>query len=565
MAPHASSGTNNEMPSLTESNSSDNHNLIHCSSETTLRPPHPTLYVYTTPHSSPFVASTQHHTTISTGPDPSPLSSSASSHGGIVNCPERQLVTSPSLEAAFANGAEGEQAEGGGKVDPSSAVAVISPLFPSSLRNVRPTTTASVPVPAVGRTPSVLISPASESDLLHKVIQDYRHPFRPNLYTRLFQLDGPRTRRQLIVEASCCIGHKTGALLILRLLMFLYSFVVLVTDLILTERPQYSFCYLTQLSYLGLIAYLGAASWHTLSEWRRQRRTRAVARGKEFVLESGLATPSPDSLEGRCGETLETNAQNTTTLERQHWLLTDLHFFLYHTICTFHVIVPILYWSYNSYSGDAVMMATHLNKQSLWRNYSFHGLDLVLMLIEVAINKMPFVASHLLIVIFVAILYLSEALIVHAVDGIWMYPFLDTSNRLWALFYFGVGCAIVVAFFAMYYLHRLKYYFTDRHHTEQQHPIVTLPKKAQNSHMADLQQQQQQQQQQQTATSCSEHQQEGEVKSTCLEDDNTAEPNRKRSDSNTSVASSAMTLVGGDGVDKEGYEKSEIQQDPTQQ
>ncbi|KAF9158643.1 hypothetical protein DFQ26_007390, partial [Actinomortierella ambigua] len=250
--------------------------------------------------------------------------------------------------------------------------------------------------------------------------------------------------------------------------MFLYSFVVLVTDLILTERPQYSFCYLTQLSYLGLIAYLGAASWHTLSEWRRQRRTRAVARGKEFALESGLATPSADSLEGRCGETLETNVQNTTTLERQHWLLTDLHFFLYHTICTFQ-------------------------------------------------------------------------------DGIWMYPFLDTSNRLWALFYFGVGCAIVVAFFAMYYLHRLKYYFTDRHHTEQQHPIVTLPKKAQNSHMADLQQQQQQQQQQQTATSCSEHQQEGEVKSTCLEDDNTAEPNRKRSDSNTSVASSAMTLVGGDG------------------
>ncbi|KAF9970086.1 hypothetical protein BGZ73_007320 [Actinomortierella ambigua] len=86
---------------------------------------------------------------------------------------------------------------------------------------------------------------------------DDRHPFEPNLYTRFFRLDCARTRRHLIVKPSCWIGHKTGVLFTLRWFMFVYSFIVLLTDLIVTERPQYSFCYLTQLSYLGLVAYLG--------------------------------------------------------------------------------------------------------------------------------------------------------------------------------------------------------------------------------------------------------------------------------------------------------------------
>ncbi|KAG0232507.1 hypothetical protein BGW42_008127 [Actinomortierella wolfii] len=89
------------------------------------------------------------------------------------------------------------------------------------------------------------------------MIQDDRHPFGPNLYTRFFRLDCARTRRQLVVEPSGWINHRTTVLFFIRLFMFLYAFIVLLTDLIVTERPKYSFCYLTQLSYLGLVAYLG--------------------------------------------------------------------------------------------------------------------------------------------------------------------------------------------------------------------------------------------------------------------------------------------------------------------
>ncbi|KAF9414545.1 hypothetical protein BGZ94_000357 [Podila epigama] len=147
----------------------------------------------------------------------------------------------------------------------------------------------------------------------------------------------------------------------------------------------------------------------------------------------------------------------TTTVERQHWFLTDLLFFLYHTICTFHVIVPLLYWGYISYSGEAKMMAVDLETNSLWRNYSFHGGDLVLMMIEIAINRMPFVPTHVVVVFGVCFLYLAEAHLVHYVDGFWIYPFLDTSGGpLWVVMYLGVGFVILCAFVIMYYLHRIR-------------------------------------------------------------------------------------------------------------
>ncbi|KAF9970085.1 hypothetical protein BGZ73_007319 [Actinomortierella ambigua] len=206
------------------------------------------------------------------------------------------------------------------------------------------------------------------------------------------------------------------------------------------------------------------------------------------------------------------------------------------------------------------MMAVDLPKPSLWRNYSFHGLDLVLVVIEVAINAMPFVPSHLVIVIFVAILYLAEAFVVHAVDGIWMYPFLDTSNRLWALFYAGVGCVIIAAFAAMYYIHRLKDWLMHCRHSSQH--VLTLTNKSElASQKTDLDE-------------CglggseftldidgnSKAQQQAVTKQAMEEE--MVEPNRKRSDSNTSVASSAMTLVGDcDERCKEEDEKSDIQQD----
>ncbi|KAG0321607.1 hypothetical protein BGZ97_010832 [Linnemannia gamsii] len=100
-------------------------------------------------------------------------------------------------------------------------------------------------------------------------------------------------------------------------------------------------------------------------------------------------------------------------------------------------------------------MAVEKEVEALWRNYSFHGGDLVIMLLEISINSMPFIPSHVLIVYFVCLLYLAEAHLVHFLSGEWIYPFLDTTvGPIWVAMYFGVGVAIGCAFGGMYFLHR---------------------------------------------------------------------------------------------------------------
>lgn len=121
------------------------------------------------------------------------------------------------------------------------------------------------------------------------------------------------------------------------------------------------------------------------------------------------------------------------------------------------IIVPIMFWSYSVYAGDARMMAVDLQPDALWRNYSFHGGDLAVMLLEVLVNTMPFIPSHLVVVMVICLLYLGEAHVVHYVDEFWIYPFLDTSvGPIWMVLYLGVGVAIMCAFTFMYYLHRVR-------------------------------------------------------------------------------------------------------------
>ncbi|KAF9562830.1 hypothetical protein EC968_005091 [Mortierella alpina] len=294
--------------------------------------------------------------------------------------------------------------------------------------------------------------------------QHARHPprVRDSLYTRFFGLERPAAHSSVIVRSS---WTSTGWLFFIRFILFLYTFTVLVADLIMTDRPRYAFCYLTQLSYLGLTSYLGTVSWHTLSEWRRERAVRAAS-------SKIIGKKSPAQMEEGVGaEGMTTLAMTrTTTIERQHWLLTDMNIFLYHTICTFHIIVPLMYWGYLSYEGDARVMAVEISSESLWRNYSFHGGDLIVVLIEIAINTMPFIPTHLTIVFAICLLYLGEAHLVHHVDGFWIYPFLDTSGSLiWMALYIGVALAITLAFIVMYYVHRIR----DRYRIRGQ--ILTIP------------------------------------------------------------------------------------------
>ncbi|KAG0307398.1 hypothetical protein BGZ98_000363 [Dissophora globulifera] len=296
-----------------------------------------------------------------------------------------------------------------------------------------------------------------------------RHPpnIRGSIYTRFFRLERSETRSNVLVESSWV---PVAWLFGIRCFLFLYAATVLITDVCMTERPKYEFCYLTQLSYLGLTAYLGTVSWHTLSEWRRERawqqynrRTASLDMAREEAghpsTTNNASNKSNKSNSGR-GAAVEAEhfrGAHRTTVERQFWWLTDMNFFLYHTVCTFHIIVPVIYWGYLAYSGDAHMMAVDLNTAALWRNFSFHGGDLVVVFIEISLNNLPFIPSHFAVVLFISILYLGEALLVYRVDGFWIYAFLDyTGSPIWVALYFGAGVGIACAFLFMYLVHRLR-------------------------------------------------------------------------------------------------------------
>ncbi|KAF9966004.1 hypothetical protein BGZ70_003548 [Mortierella alpina] len=221
------------------------------------------------------------------------------------------------------------------------------------------------------------------------------------------------------------------------------------------------------------------------------------------------------------------------------------------------IIVPLMYWGYLSYEGDAKVMAVEISTESLWRNYSFHGGDLIVIMIEIALNTMPFIPTHLTIVFTVCLLYLGEAHLVHHVDGFWIYPFLDTSGSLlWMALYIGVAIAITLAFVVMYYVHLIR----NRYRTRGQMPAAMSMVKGQqqnvvatkevndadpSAHPAEaecIQQQQQQPLQDPPRYSSS-----FTVRQiTRILQGDSLNQNRKRSCSNGSDVSTASTLVASD-------------------
>jgi len=107
--------------------------------------------------------------------------------------------------------------------------------------------------------PHTTLTPSSStlSPFMHLQGQP-RHPpnVQNSLYTRFFRLETDQARSEVIVRSSWL---STGWLLGVRSLLFLYTSVVLITDMFRNDRPQFAFCYLTQLSYFGLISYLGVS------------------------------------------------------------------------------------------------------------------------------------------------------------------------------------------------------------------------------------------------------------------------------------------------------------------
>ncbi|CAG8510828.1 1391_t:CDS:2 [Ambispora leptoticha] len=164
-------------------------------------------------------------------------------------------------------------------------------------------------------------------------------------------------------------------LLIVRSIFLIYSLITLALsiydELQRGRLPMYLTCF-TNLGFIGLTAYFTMAVIHSLT----------------FVV---------------CNE--------PKSLSTQPRLLTIAFWILYHTIIVYHILIPIVYW--------AILVPSHTEESPLlaFHEISMHGVNFFMMIVEVALNRIPLVASHLIFVLTILILYIFETWMNNAINS----------------------------------------------------------------------------------------------------------------------------------------------------
>ncbi|KAI8987126.1 hypothetical protein BDB01DRAFT_834203 [Pilobolus umbonatus] len=233
-------------------------------------------------------------------------------------------------------------------------------------------------------------------------------PQSKNGFIRWLQLDQLDARD---VVGSQWISDK--ALFIIRFILTLYSVIVLWVDIGMTAHEGHFrsfFSYFTHLTFIGLHAYLVTA---TVIGFRALR-----SKSVSFVVD-------------------------------QYAILNYLYVYLYHTVITFNVVTPVVYW--------ALLANTSGDEYDMWMNVSVHGVSLGLILIDIVFNRMQVYNRMVILVLITVIAYMLMAFIIYASDGYWVYDFLDwNKGPTAAIWYVAVAAIVVVSFFIQKLLHMLR-------------------------------------------------------------------------------------------------------------
>ncbi|KAI8908653.1 hypothetical protein DFJ77DRAFT_472819 [Powellomyces hirtus] len=152
---------------------------------------------------------------------------------------------------------------------------------------------------------------------------------------------------------------------------------------------------------------------------------------------------------------------NMNRFLKQHKVTQWMTWNLYVMTATFHWIVPIVFWSL--LSGNLVENGT---AYTYWTNVNVHAMDLVLILMELYLNRIPMFYSQWPSVIVAGVAFLAYAFFQHAVyqgydrvespSGWWVYGFLDTSKAGAWKYYIILPLAFVLFFCATVAMHKLR-------------------------------------------------------------------------------------------------------------
>ncbi|KAF9897186.1 hypothetical protein BX616_006042, partial [Lobosporangium transversale] len=130
------------------------------------------------------------------------------------------------------------------------------------------------------------------------------------------------------------------------------------------------------------------------------------------------------------------------------------HWLLYATVVTFHIIVPIVFWTMLNKSNEDLENMSTLHS---WTNASVHAVDGASAIFELVFNRHFLKPMHSLFVAGIMILYMLLTFVVHATEGIWVYPFLDwDQGPIAAAYYLGVAVALFIIYFVLLVLHNYR-------------------------------------------------------------------------------------------------------------
>ncbi|KAI8339968.1 hypothetical protein BC941DRAFT_237726 [Chlamydoabsidia padenii] len=159
----------------------------------------------------------------------------------------------------------------------------------------------------------------------------------------------------------------------IRLLTALYSTIVMWSSLgqsAAYHQMRTYFGYFTTLTFIGLHAYLITSVYH---------HVRYVWSGHHL-----------------------------NSFFKQPTVINYLYVYLYHSIITFNIVTPVVYWAVlNQYGEKPQPFQTFVND-------SVHGVSLALMMIDVIFNRMRVYTNMIILVIINVILYMCLAFLVHA-------------------------------------------------------------------------------------------------------------------------------------------------------
>ncbi|KAI8344406.1 hypothetical protein BC941DRAFT_464632 [Chlamydoabsidia padenii] len=120
------------------------------------------------------------------------------------------------------------------------------------------------------------------------------------------------------------------------------------------------------------------------------------------------------------------SSKRPTSFLYQSSILNHLYVYLYHTTITFNLVTPIVYWVL--LSSDFVAKAGTNPPMEWWLTPSVHGVSMIMMLIDVILNRMIIQKRICFLVLLTVVFYICLAFIYYAIEHWWVYSFMDWTH-----------------------------------------------------------------------------------------------------------------------------------------